>query len=47
MLHGPMPDPRMERRRRVMVTLFVLVAMAVIGYVLGAMLWLDMMPWNR
>jgi hypothetical protein len=47
MLHGPIPDPGMERRRRVTRSLFVLVAVAVLGYVLGAMVWLDLMPWSR
>jgi len=50
MLHGPIPDPGMERRRRVMRSLFVLVvlvAIVLIGYVLGAILWLDLMPWSR
>jgi hypothetical protein len=47
MLHGPIPDPGMERRRRVMRNLFVLVAVAVLGYVLGAMAWLDLVPWSR
>ena len=47
MLHGPIPDPGMERRRRVMRSLFVLVAIVVTGYVLGAMVWLDLMPWSR
>jgi hypothetical protein len=47
MLHGPIPDPGMERRRRIMRSLFLLVAIVVIGYVLGAVLWLDLMPWNR
>jgi hypothetical protein len=46
MLHGPIPDPGMDRRRRVMRSLFVLVAIVVIGYVLGAMVWLDLMPWK-
>ena len=47
MLHGPIPDPGMERRRRVMRCLLVLVVIAVTGYVLGAMVWLDLMPWSR
>jgi hypothetical protein len=47
MLHGPIPDPGRERRRRVMRSLFVLVAVAVLGYVLGAMAWLDLVPWSR
>jgi len=34
MLHGPISDPGKERRRRVMRCLFVLVAVAVLGYVL-------------
>jgi amino acid transporter len=37
----------MERRRRVMRSLFLLVAVAVLGYVLGAMAWLDLVPWSR
>jgi hypothetical protein len=47
MLHGPIPDPGMERRRRVMRSLFVLVAIVLIGYVLGAIVWLNLMPWSR
>ena len=47
MLHGPIPDPGMARRRRVMRSLVVLVAIVVIGYALGAMVWLDLMPWSR
>ena len=47
MLHGPIQDPGMERRRRTMWSLFVLVAIVVIGCVLGAMAWLDLMPWKR
>ena len=47
MFHGPIPDPGTERRRRVMRSLFVLVAVAVLGYVLGAMAWLDLVPWSR
>jgi hypothetical protein len=47
MLHGPIPDPGTERRRRVMRCLFVLVAVAVLGYVLGATAWLDLLPWGR
>jgi hypothetical protein len=44
MLRGPIPDPGTERRRRVMRCLFVLVAIAMTGYVLVAMAWLDLMP---
>ena len=47
MLHGPIPDPGTERRRRVMRSFFVLVAVAVLGYVLGATAWLDLLPWSR
>ena len=47
MLHGPISDLGMERRRRVMRSLFVLIAIVVIDYVLGAMVWLDLMPWSR
>jgi hypothetical protein len=46
MLHGPIPDPGMYRRRRVTRSLFVLVVIVVIGYVLGAMVWLDLTPWK-
>ena len=41
MLHGPIPDPGMERRRRVMRCLLVLAAIAMTGYVLVAMAWLE------
>ena len=37
MLHGPIPYPGMERRRRVTRTLVILVAIVVVGYLLGAM----------
>jgi hypothetical protein len=47
MLHGPIPDPGMARRRRVMRSLFVIVAIVVIGYVLGVVVWLNLMPWGR
>jgi hypothetical protein len=46
MLHGPIPDPGMDRRRRVTRSLFFLVVIVVIGYVLGAMVWLDLIPWK-
>ena len=47
MLHGPISDPSKERRRRVMRSLFVLVAVALLGYVLGATAWLGLLPWSR
>ena len=47
MLHGPISDPGMARRRRVMRSLFVLIAIVVIGYAVGAMVSLDLMPWSR
>jgi hypothetical protein len=34
-------------RRRVTWCLFVLVAVAVLGYVLGATAWLGLLPWSR
>jgi hypothetical protein len=47
MLHGPISDPGKERRRRVMRCLFVLVAIAMFGYVLGATAWLGVLRWSR
>jgi hypothetical protein len=47
MLHGPIPDPGRERRCRVIWILFVLVAIVVVGYALGAIVWLGLIPWGR
>ena len=36
-----------KRRSRIMRTLVVLVAIVVIGYLLGLIYWPDVLPWSR
>ena len=43
----PDPGPGRERRCRVIWILFVLVPIVVVGYALGAIVWLGLIPWGR
>jgi len=46
MMQQPL-TPDGKHRSRIMRTLVVLVAIVVIGYLLGLIYWPDLLPWSR
>jgi hypothetical protein len=46
MMLQPLP-PDAKRRSRIMRTLVALVAIIIIGYLLGLIYWPDLLPWSR